>query len=65
MMEQDPMRLNPVMLLSIVNMKLRDEFKHLNEYCEDANLSPEEIKEKLKTTGYEYNEEKNQFIRKL
>ena len=40
---------DPVMLLSFINMKLRDQYDSLESLCEDFNVSKEEIIEKLKT----------------
>ncbi len=52
---------NPVMLLSFVNMKLRDDYSNLDVMCEDLNISRDEITEKLKSIGYVYNVLQNQF----
>jgi len=49
------------MLLSIINMKLRDHYASLDELCDDLDLSKSEIEEKLKTIDYVYNEAMNQF----
>lgn len=49
------------MLLSIINMKLRDQYGSLDELCDDLDLSKSEIEEKLKTIDYLYNEAINQF----
>jgi len=48
-------------LLSIINMKLRDKFPSLKDLCEDVGISEDEISEKLKYTGRTYNIEENQF----
>ena len=53
---------DPVMLLSFVNMKLRDKFSTLNDMCEDLDISSTEIVEKLAKIDYHYDVEKNQFI---
>lgn len=52
---------DPIMLLSVVNMKLRDSYTSLEALCDDAEISPEELKEKLRAVGYEYSKETNQF----
>lgn len=49
------------MLLSIINMKLRDEYGSLQSLCDDLELSQEEIEEKLSTIGYCYDEGLNRF----
>lgn len=53
---------DPVMLLSFVNMKLRDFYGSLEEMCEDMDLNREEVTEKLEGIGYYYNKERNQFV---
>ena len=52
---------DPVMLLSFINLKLRDFYKSLDELCEDLDVSKEEIKDKLSGIDYYYNEETNRF----
>ena len=52
---------DPVMLLSFVNMKLRDEFSDLDELCGVLDVSREDLKRRLKALGYAYNEKTNQF----
>lgn len=52
---------DPVMLLSFINMKLRDQYHSLEELCEDLDISKEKIIEKLKKIDYIYDNEKNQF----
>ncbi|MCH5298133.1 MAG: DUF4250 domain-containing protein [Ruminococcus sp.] len=51
-----------MMLLSVVNTKLRDFYKNLDELCDDMNVEKQEIIEKLKAIDYEYNEELNRFV---
>lgn len=53
---------DPVMLLSYVNMKLRDEYKDLEAFCEGENVTEEEITEALKKIGYEYSATNHRFI---
>lgn len=53
---------DPVMLLSFVNLKLRDFYKNLDELCEDLQLDKEELTSKLATIDYRYDEEKNSFV---
>lgn len=52
---------DPMMLFSVINMKLRDEYSSLNELCSDMNVRREEIEQTLKQAGFEYNEEANKF----
>lgn len=53
---------DPVMLLSFVNMKLRDKYASLDDMCEDLDISSTEVIEKLEKIDYHYDVEKNQFI---
>lgn len=52
---------DPVMLLSVINLKLRDFYSSLDALCEDMDVSKEEICEKLSSIGYSYDEEGNCF----
>jgi len=53
---------NPAILVSSINMLLRDdEFDSLESLCYNFNRDPEELKETLLAEGYEYNEEQRQF----
>ncbi|WP_431732449.1 DUF4250 domain-containing protein [Clostridium novyi] len=56
------MKMDPYMLLSIINMKLRDQISSLDDLCEDFEVTVEELKNKMNTVGYEYNTETNQFV---
>lgn len=53
---------DPVMLLSFLNLKLRDYYSSLNGLCEDLDVSKAEIEEKLGKIDYHYDSEKNQFV---
>lgn len=52
---------DPMMLFSIINMKLRDQYVSLDELCEDMNVDKEELIKKLAAFGFEYSEENNKF----
>ena len=53
---------DPFMLLSFVNMKLRDgDYKSLTELCESLGFPEEDLIKKLKEAGFEYIEKINQF----
>lgn len=49
------------MLLSFVNTKLRDDFDSLDSFCISFDVDKQEIETKLKTIGYEYVQQENQF----
>ena len=56
---------DPVMLLSFVNLKLRDyyrDLKQLCEECEELEYTMEELSAKLAQIDYHYDKEKNQFV---
>ena len=53
---------DPVMLLSVINMKLRDRYASFDALCEDMDEDKAQIIAALAVIGYEYNEETNQFI---
>ncbi len=53
---------DPVMLLSFLNLKLRDYYGSLDALCEDLQADAEEIKEKLAAIDYRYDAERNQFV---
>ena len=55
---------DPYMLLSIVNMKLRDEAVNLEELCKTYDKDETELKAQLLSIGYVYEPEHNQFITK-
>ena len=53
---------DPVMLLSVVNTKLRDQYHDLNVVCDDMNVAKEEIESKLNAIDYFYDSNRNQFV---
>ncbi|HIY59194.1 MAG TPA: DUF4250 domain-containing protein [Candidatus Eisenbergiella pullistercoris] len=53
---------DPVMLLSFLNLKLRDYYGSLDALCEDLELDREEILQKMKQIDYTYDEESNRFV---
>lgn len=53
---------DPMMLLSYINTKLRDDYSNLTLLCDDLELNINEITTKLSTIDYTYNEELNRFV---
>lgn len=49
-------------LLSIINLKLRDYYENLDSLCYDLDISKDCFSERLKSINYIYNKENNQFI---
>lgn len=52
---------DPIILLSFVNTKMRDEFSDLDELCGSLCVSRDEIESKLESVGYKYDKETNSF----
>lgn len=53
---------DPVMLLSFINLKLRDFYPSLDALCEDLDTDKEEIIRKLEGINYSYDAESNRFV---
>ncbi|MDE6919776.1 MAG: DUF4250 domain-containing protein [Lachnospiraceae bacterium] len=53
---------DPVMLLSYMNLKLRDFYPSLSAFCEDTGEDMDLIVDKLSQIDYHYDGEKNQFV---
>lgn len=53
---------DPVMLLSVVNTQLRDNYSSLKELAAAYMIEAEEIEDRLGQINYQYQEERNQFI---
>jgi len=52
---------DPMILLSYVNLKLRDEYSSFEEMCDKMDVSSTDITDKLASIGYKYNPDNNQF----
>lgn len=53
---------DPIMLLSFCNTRLRDEYETLDELCAALDAERETLCETLRNAGFEYDQERNQFI---
>lgn len=53
---------DPVILLSYINTKLRDDYSSFDALCDDLDLEKDSIEKTLKEAGYAYDGVKNQFI---
>ena len=51
----------PSILLSFINLKLRDTYSSLDELIDDLDLDPAEIKSALERGGIKYDEDQNQL----
>lgn len=52
---------DPMMLFSVVNTKLRDEYDSLDTLCSDMDVNKAELEHELAQAGFEYNPEQNKF----
>ena len=53
---------DPAMLLSFINLKLRDFYPSLAEMCEDLDVDEAQITERLAGINYSYDADRNQFV---
>ncbi len=53
---------NPAILLSYVNMKLRNDYPSLRDFCEDEQVDMVELCRRLDLIDYRYDQEHNQFV---
>lgn len=52
---------DPMMLLSFINMKLRDQYDSLDELCASMDIDRSELESRLAEAGFEYNPQQNKF----
>ena len=57
-----PIPNDPVILLSFVNTKLRDNYSSLDELCKSLCIEKESLSSKLGTINYSYDSELNRFV---
>lgn len=53
---------DPVILLGVINTKLRDFYSSLDALCEDMEIDRDELTEKLSVIDYTYDPGRNQFV---
>ena len=53
---------DPMLLLSFVNLKLRDFYGSLDALCEDLEIDAKELTDRLAAIDYRYDTERNQFV---
>ncbi|QBH96522.1 DUF4250 domain-containing protein [Limnobaculum zhutongyuii] len=61
MQRQNFLAMDPHLLFSIVNMKLRDEFESLDDLARSYDIDREALIKKLSDAGYQYQSSNNQF----
>ena len=55
------LKMDPNILVSMINMKLRDFYSNIDLLCDDFDITQEEIIGRLESAGYKYNSNINQF----
>lgn len=58
----NPLPTDPVILLSYVNTKLRDECANLDDFCDKYQVDRVFLCDKLSAINYRYNSVTNQFV---
>lgn len=53
---------DPMLLLSVINTKLRDYYPNLDLLCDELQIDSETLKKRLAEIDYEYDPEQNRFI---
>lgn len=53
---------DPVILLGVINTKLRDFYSSLDALCDDMEIDRKELTEKLSAIDYAYDPGRNQFV---
>ena len=53
---------DPMLLLSVVNTKIRDHYQTLDALCEDMDVNKEDLINTLRGLDYEYDESRHQFV---
>lgn len=52
---------DPMILLSYINTRLRDDYPGLDALCEDLDLSRAELEATLHAAGFDYDETQKRF----
>jgi len=55
------LEMDPYVLVSLINMKLRNFYEDLEDLCEDLNIERPLLEEKLNAIGYHYDKLNNHF----
>lgn len=53
---------DPMILLSYINTQLRDNYSSFDKLCKSMCIDGEEIKSKLNSIDYKYDESLNKFV---
>ena len=53
---------DPMILYSVLNMKLRDFYGSLDALCDDMDVDKQALLETMAKVGFRYDSEKNAFV---
>lgn len=53
---------DPMILFSVLNMKLRDFYPSLDALCDDLDVDRQELLETMARAGFRYDPERNAFV---
>ena len=56
-----PLPSDPMILFSVVNTKLRDEYPSLEALCNDMQVDRQQLEARLAQAGFEYTPAQNKF----
>ncbi len=57
----DQLPQDPIMLMSVINTRLRDIYPSLQALCEDLNIDRTQLESRLQSAGFTYIPAINQF----
>lgn len=60
-MNEEYLKMDPYILLSLVNTKLRDRYSSLQSLCDDLGLDLTQLSDRLREIGYVYDSDSRQF----
>ncbi len=55
------LEMDPYVLVSLINMKLRNFYEDLDDLCEDLNIERPLLEQELAVIGYHYDKQNNHF----
>lgn len=61
-MNYDNLPSDPIMLMSVINTKLRDFYPNLDKLCDDMDIDEVELTNKLGDAGFCYDKKLNRFV---
>lgn len=61
MTDENIKAMDPYILLSVINTKLRDEYSSLDALCDDMDIDKKNVEIKLESVDYKYDKSINQF----